>query len=1125
MSAWKEVRRIARLRHDELAPNTGGLLSADSLIASAEEVTGIKVVLRPGGDSLLDGSEAAYDRERSRIYVSKDTPEPLAKFHIAHEFAHHWLDNLGASCGAADLDPIAPAEPELSPIGNQDSYSPKERAEAQANLFAREFLLPRGKLRSRCTNGIPDADAIATEVGVPVDLVMQQLTDALLLPPEKDTPTEVKKEALPDDSQLEAITATDEPRQVRAGPGTGKTRTLVGRVAHLIERGEDPSTILALSYSVLSAQDLSSRIHAAVGEQATLVWSGTFHAYGLELLRKHGHVLGFEDEPKLLDRTDSLMLLEELLPELELNHYLELHEPMLKLRSILNAISRAKDELASPEDYRSCAQTMKDSATDEESNLAADRALEVAHVYSVYERTLRERKWVDFGDLVALAIKLLRDNPEIREAVRSEKPHVLVDEYQDMNRASGILLKELCLPGKGPWVVGDVRQAIYRFRGASPLNMARFAEDFPGAKCTDLSVNYRSGGRIVRLFEAFGATMSAAAFAQTKQLIANRGETNGTIYFDIATNRESENHGIAETILERIAKGGRFAEHAVIARSHRILAKLADQLERAGVPCLYFGDFFERPEVRDLLSLLSVVSEPRGIGLLRVAQFACYGVPPADILTMFAARRERSITMVALLRDVASVKGLSDNGRLGLEKLAEDIQDSDWATSPHSFLMSFLLRRSNYLRELLLDQSISGQQRRLAIYQLLQFAFAFKPPKGPDPKRAFLAHIRRLEVLDEEKQLRQLPAAVDDIDAVRLMTIHSAKGLEFPIVHILCLTRTLFPPSGGGDPCPMPAGLASTDALMTKAAEEDSLFFVGVSRARDVLHLSHAKTNGKRNENASRLLEAVGNHLPIPIKSKASWVADGDAAPDWPQLHGRATGVEWSAREIETYIDCPRRFYYEFVLDLKGADSDSPFLKFQSALHSSMSWLRNTQSAEARRDGLTARFEEDWQKFGPGNDPFEPLYRRMGEAMIKNAVGVMDGDSLEAERRVVLTSSGTVVTCRADHVQRTQGGIVVRRLKAGRLAKKETDKARYALIQAAMRVDHPNESVTFEHVSLLTGERRAATQDGGEVDDKLRDFESKIQSAAAGDFPPRRNERCPTCSYFFICPSQGLGRE
>lgn len=1121
MSAWKEVRCLAQQRHTELATGMDALVPASILLAAAQAATGIKFISRPPDDTLLDGAEAAYDRERQRIYFSNATAHELAQFHIAHEFAHHWLDEAGAACANADLDLLIPSEPEMSLVGDQDSYSPKERAEAQANLFAREFLLPRNKLRQRCSSGIPEADKIAKEMGVPVDLVMQQLADALLLPAQSDWETPPHREIEPDASQLEAITATDEPRQVRAGPGTGKTRTLVGRIAHLIGRGEEPSSILALTYSNLSAQDLARRIRMEVGERATAIWSGTFHAFGLELLRKYGHLLGFETEPRLLDRTDSLMLLEDLLPNLDLSHYLDLHEPMLKLRSILGAIGRAKDEFATPVDYMNAAKAMADEATDEDSQKAADRAIEVARVYALYESALREKGLVDFGDLVVHPIKLLRENSEVRETVRKERRHVLVDEYQDMNRASALLLKELCTPGRGPWVVGDVRQSIYRFRGASPLNMARFEQEFPGAKTTDLSVNYRSGGRIVRLFESFGRGMTAGASFSTEALTANRGENHGTVQYDAASTREAEAQGIAQEILTRTENGFKFADHAILARSHTILSRLATQLEGAGVPCLYFGDFFERSEIRDLLSLLSLVAEPKGVGLFRVAQLPMYGVPSEDIGLLFKQRREQKQTMLKTLRNFANVPSISQCGSEGLARLVADVQDATWPLSPHRFLISFLLRRSAYLQPFIADDSVPGQQRRLAIYQLLQFAFAFKSSKKEDPKRAFLAHVRRLEILDEEKQLRQLPAAVSDIDAVRLMTVHSSKGLEFPVVHILALTGTQFPAPNRYEPCPLPPGLICSDVLMSKDAEEDSLFFVGASRARDTLHLSRAQTNGMRSTRPSRFLDRVASHLPNRIEVAPRWNANGLPEPTFPLLAGRKSNDQWTAREVETYIECPRRFYYNHVLELGGTDASSPFLRFQSALHSSMSWLRETASADQRRDGLLARFEEDWLKFGPSDHPFEPLYRRMAKSMIETAHGVMKGESLPADRQVVAPESGATIRCRADHVERTANGIVIRRLKAGRLAKTEEDKPRYILLQVAIRTDHPNEQVHFEHVSLLDGERRIATDKTKKSRDSLRACENAIAAASKGSFDPIPSQRCPSCPYFFICPAHG----
>ncbi|MBA4066560.1 MAG: hypothetical protein C0501_23220 [Isosphaera sp.] len=1122
MSTWGEVRRLARQRHQELAGLGDELVPAGRLLDAAAAATRLTRIAVPAGDVLLNGAEAAYDHDRREIYYAEETAEPVARFHVAHEFAHHWLDEAGAACAGCDLDVSSPSAPEESLVGEVDAYSPKERAEALANVFAREFLVPREKLRRRCLGGDFVADAIAAELGVPVDLVMHQLADALLLPASAPEPPP-RPESPPDDSQREAIECPPGPRLVRAGPGSGKTRTLVGRAAHLISQGEDPASILALTYSNLSAQDLASRIRAAVGERATAVWSGTFHAYGLELLRKYGGEIGFTRPPKLLDRTDSLMLLEELLPQLGLQHHLNLYDPVLPLKSLLGAIGRAKDELVSPVRYTELGRAMRDAAATGDDEEAAEKAIEVGRVYTVYDRTLRERGLVDFGDLVALPVTLLRDNPEVAEAVRAERAHVLVDEYQDMNHASSQLLREVVTPGRGPWVVGDVRQAIYRFRGASPLNMTRFAGDFPGAAFTDLSVNYRSGGAIVRTFETFGRQMVAGRVSSQKNLSPHRGENTGAVTYDIAATREAEANGVAERIRAHVSGGGRYADHAVLARSHITLARLVRHFERCGIPCLYFGDFFERPEVQDLLALLSLVAEPHGPALMHVAQFHHYGVSHDDIVTVFAWRRAQKVSTIDALRRLDEIDGVSPDGRPRLARLLADVSFADWPMPPHRFLTNYLFGRPDPLRRLLADGSVAGQQRLLAIYQLLQFAFAFKAPKGCDPKRAFLDHVRRLEVLDEEKQLRQLPAAARDIDAVRLMTVHASKGLEFPVVHLATLGKGQFPLKNQAEACPPPDGMTRPDDLLTKGAEEESLFFVALSRARDALHLSRSKRNGGVNATPSPFLDPIAGHLPGVIDGAAGWAESGPSDPPHPRLTPGPTRTTWAAYELEAYERCPRQFYYAHVLGLPGTDERSVYLRFQSAIRASVGWLRGVPSAEERRAGVAARFDSDWAAHGPVDHAFEPIYRPIARRMIDHAVAAMDGESLPHERTVRLPDSGTVVSCGADGVQRTAAGPVVLRLKASRLAKTEKSKTKFDLVQAAVCSDDGVEAVTLTHVSLLTGDRVSKTTTRKELEKVLRKLEVLVQNAAAGDFAPApaRDDECPTCPYFFVCPSHG----
>ena len=1121
MSGWSELRRQARAWHYEIASDADDLPPAATLLARAEALTGVRRFARPAGDALLDGAEACYDREGKRIFYSESLSEDDAAFYVAHEYAHHKLHDLHSRCTADDIDSSTPAEPDMSVVGDSDAYSPKERAEAQANLFAREFLLPRDKLKLRCHGQPCDAAALARDLGVPLSLVLQQMADALLLP---DELAAKKARAIPppDPSQVKAAQAPDEPHQVRAGPGTGKTRTLVARVKWLLDRKEDPATIVALTYSNASAADLSSRLRSEIGDAAPAVWTGTFHAYGLELLRKYGEAIGLPLNPRLLDRSGSLFLLEELLPSLNLEHYLDLREPLLPLKAVTGAISRAKDQLVGPEEYMRLAQAMLENPDRAE---AGAKAVEAARIYATYQDTLRARGWVDFGDLIMRAHELLGADPDAAAAVRAKAKHILVDEYQDMNRASALLLEKLVTPGKGPWVVGDVRQSIYRFRGASPLNMTCFAQDFPGAEHTDLAVNYRSGGRIIRTFESFGAKMSCADLAPDIALTPDRGEHSGSVTFGLAATFEAEAEGIARAIRQAQASGGSFKDHVVLARSHTTLARIGAHLERAGIPSLYFGDFFEREEIRDLLCLLSVAGEREGIGLLRVAQLDPYRVPVSDILSVFAWRKAQDVPMLTALRQLDQVGDISAVGRAGLEELAADLTDVGWRTSPHTLILRHLFCRDRVRHGKVGREDVAGQQARLAVYQLLQVAFNFRAAPEKDPKSALLAHVRRLEILDEEKEFRQMPAAAAGIVAVRLMTVHASKGLEFPQVHIAALSPYYFPAPNRYDACPPPDGLIPADPLMGKDAEEDGLFFVALSRARDELSLSRAlRYGGRSSPNPSRFLAFIGAHLPRSVTGDPDWTDEGLQPPGFGALTlAVPTADELSIRAIETYLECPRRYYYAHGLGLAERTSTSPYLGLISSVRATLTWASGTADQTKRAEGWAAEFDAHWQKIGPADHIWANVYRASAEQMMGHALHVTAGKNHDVKRR--MTVAGQIVTARADSIVENDGAIVIQRLKAARLAKSETAKARYGALQAMVGADYPGITVRFEHVSLVSGERRIATSKGDAAGKSRAEIEEVLAGIAAGRFHPVTNDRrCPDCPYYFACAAEGILR-
>lgn len=1117
MSMWSEIRSLATAWHNELLQGAHGLAPAEVLLEGARLATGIKLIARAPDDALLDGADGLYDREDNRIFYSSALGEEDARFTIAHEFAHHRLHDTHAPCSSTDVDVATPAEPETSVVGETDAYSPKERAEAQANLFAREFLLPRAELKSRWSQGDCDAKKIAKEVGLALPLVLQQLADAILLPDDPETEAKGPPPA-PDPSQLRAATAGVGPHQVRAGPGTGKTRTLVARIKWLVDKKEDPAGIVALTYSNESAADLAARLRLEIGDAAASVWSGTFHAFGLELLRKYGEAIGLPINPKLYDRSDQLFLLEELLPSLNLQHYLDLRDPLRTLKAVVGAISRAKDELATPDDYAALAAAMEKDLAQAE---AAAKAAEVAHIYHVYQQALIERGGVDFGDLIMRAHELLDTNPEIKAEVRSKAKHILVDEYQDMNRASALFLKLLVTPGQGPWVVGDARQSIYRFRGASPLNMTAFADDFPGAKYTDLEVNYRSGGKIVRTFSAFGASMGAGVLPPMPRLKAHKGEEAGAVDYEIGATFEAEAEGIARTIRSTLDDGGTYRDHVVLARSHTTLARLGDHFERAGIPSLYFGDFFERDEIRDSLSLLSVASEWEGLGILRIGQAPPYAVPVADIVVLSNWRREEKLTMSKALRRLDQIEGLSTKGRDGLARLAIDLADVDWVTTPHALILDHLFMRGRVREGILAATGVAGQKARLAVYQLLQVAFDFRAAPGADPKRAFLDHVRRLEILDEEKEFRHMPAAAAGIDAVRLMTVHSSKGLEFPHVHIAALGGRYFPAPNRYNPCPPPQGLIPDDPLMGREAEEEGLFFVALSRAENRLSLTRADRYGRQSSNPSKLLKPIASHLPRPISGSPSWTDEGAREREFPALEPICPiPDEVSIRALETYEDCPRRYYYEYGLGLGGWAKVSPYIGLVSTVRATLAWARKAPDDEARADGWRREFELHWQNIGPAEGPLAEVYRQSGMAMMQRAIELTAGPAHPVERNMVI--SGKKVAARADHIVERDGGLTVQRLKAAPLAKTEKSKTRYGALVAMVQSDHPGIAIAFEHVSLMDGERKPGTI---KADASISALEAALGGIRKGEFPPIPDQRrCPECSYYFACPAEGVLR-
>ncbi len=396
---------------------------------------------------------------------------------MAHELGHVELGDATLRDEVISIDPARAAE--MPPIGAErvEDYSRRQRREVQMDLFAREFLFPGTLAREAHIYEKATADEIAERLGASKAVVAQQMLDALLLPEPVIEAEEPRVSRPLNKRQKEAAEHWGPAYLLEAGPGTGKTQTLVGRILWLLDKGIDPRGILVLTFSNKAAGELFDRVAQVNPTAAAAIWIGTFHAFGLDIIRRHHDRLGLPDDPKMIDKADAIELLEDEAPRLNLVQFRNISDPTENLDKILAAISRAKDELASPADFDGLAQAMKLAASTPDEEKEAERQIEVANVYRRYEELKAGLKRLDFGDLVALPIQLFNENEDVRAAIASTYEHVLVDEYQDVNRSSVALLKKLKPGGTNLWVVGDIKQSIYRFRGASSINMAKFATE------------------------------------------------------------------------------------------------------------------------------------------------------------------------------------------------------------------------------------------------------------------------------------------------------------------------------------------------------------------------------------------------------------------------------------------------------------------------------------------------------------------------------------------------------------------------------------------------------------------------------------------------------------------------
>jgi DNA helicase-2/ATP-dependent DNA helicase PcrA len=629
-------------------------------------------------------------------------------------------------------------------------------------------------------------------------------------------------------AQFEAVTMPPGPVLVVAGAGSGKTRVLTHRLAYLVgELGVSPFEILAITFTNKAAGEMQERVAQLVGPVARRMWVSTFHAACSRILRREAQLLGYRSSFTIYDQSDAQRLVDWVRRDIGLD------PKRFPARQLHGQISALKNELVLAPQYAEMA--------------AGPAERRIAEVYTEYQRRLQEGSAVDFDDLLVLAVRLFREHPEALERYQRRFRHVLVDEFQDTNAAQWELVRLLTKDHRSVMVVGDVDQSIYKFRGADFRNLLRFEEAFPEASVVVLDQNYRSTQRIL---EAANAVIANNSSTRKKHLWSEKGQGD-----PITRYQADDEHDEAQYVVREIHRlvdedQRRYGDIAVFYRTNVQSRVLEEALVRSGVPYRVFGGvkFYDRREIKDALAYLRALVNPDDeVSWKRIVNTPRRGVGDTSVAKIDAYANGAGLTFRGGVEHAAAA-GVTGKALGGLRDLLELMAEiAEAASGGVGAALEAALTRSGYFAELESERSVEAQGRVENLQELIGSARDFDDqvdrgdlgglvaiggigvgtgvgddtsagPEGLARIQAFLEAISLVTDLDDEN---------GEQSTVTLMTLHSAKGLEFPIVFLIGLEDGVFPHMRSvGDP----------DEL----EEERRLCYVGITRAEDRLYLCHA---------------------------------------------------------------------------------------------------------------------------------------------------------------------------------------------------------------------------------------------------------------------------------------------
>src|SRR5436309_3496169 len=737
------------------------------------------------------------------------------------------------------------------------------------------------------------------------------------------------------EAQRRAVTHDTGPLLIVAGAGTGKTTVITRRIAWLIAtRRARPDEILALTFTGKAAAEMEERVDTLVPYGYADVETATFHAFGDRILREHALEIGLTPDFRVLNRAEQTIFFRDRLFELPLAHYRPLGDPTRHLQALITLISRCKDEDISPEEYQAHAGRLEREAAAavdyEEARERVAQQRELAATYAKYEELMTRDGCVDFGDQIVQVLRLLRRRPYVLGAYQRRFRYILVDEFQDTNHAQFELVKLLAARHSNVAVVGDEDQAIYRFRGAAISNILGFLDVYHDAAQIVLTENYRSTQEILdgayRLIVHNNPDRLEVRNGINKRLTAVPGRGAMPVHWHYETGTQ-EADAVAQTIREKIAAGAwKPDDVAILVRGNGDADQFLRSLNVKGVPWTFSGNsgLYDRPEIRLLIAFLrALVHTDESVSLHYLASSELYQVLIVDLTRCSTYADRRHVHLFDVLRKTDAIRELRDEidetGHAAIRHLIEDLERymELGREMPTGELLYLFLRDSGWLGRMYREETARDVVESKNIAKFFDRVKSASRALRYDNVREFVKHLDELIDAGEDPAVAEADV---ETPAVHVLTVHKAKGLEFPVVFLVNLVQEKFPLRRRRDPLELPVALMK-DAVPTgdfHLQEERRLFYVCMTRARRVLYLTGAGDYGGSRQRKTSLFVLEALDLPReasrPFRVRPVEEIEHHAPPaeiEDPALQPLAPDAELnlSHKQIDDYQTCPLKYF------------------------------------------------------------------------------------------------------------------------------------------------------------------------------------------------------------------------